>query len=579
MLSFHPSPSRSLSYPTIYSAYPDRPLYSPYPPHPSDHPLVTVTDPGVRYRRALSEYLAAEEEYHALLRAREEARSRARAEALLYERARLLRVQSARAHQGQHARQLESALAKVLAHAAVCEGDVSFAPVMCAPFKRALSDTVIPCLRAYRDEVVTEKDSRDSRAFTSEYDEVPEGRTDTEEEGTSISQPPHVSSKQPAERSVPNLESLLRDRLQTIVGDEEVQDVARAILRHLTSTTATGPRRPSAAASSPDLTTPLTQPPEGADLSRSDALQGTAAEAAKESFRAHRAEVAERAPSPASTTSPSPLTIIHDIRSALVKLSDGFSLPSSLDFSDEEPSGLAYTPTNAPVRVYEHALDQLLAQLDAVESDGDDEVRVERRAAVKEVEKAIEDFEGKIREAREDAKRSGRLDDEEATLTTDNFDDTSKANESLPSSADYVSDSGFSRPEPHTLPDSPHDVAMIEDRLFTPHLESAPQAATVADPTLAPMDQGEASRVPSDDGLQSKDDVLAEQATAEQTLSAPSVVLSVGHARGVLSIYGSFYPRIPEDVLASFGLGLHSASPGREDEDGDADDEREWTEV
>jgi hypothetical protein len=153
-----------------------------------------------------------------------------------------------------------------------------------------------------------------------------------------------------------------------------------------------------------------TDPSEGANLSRSQALKGVAAEAAKASFKAHRAEVAERdessPTSPTSRTASSSVSVIQDIRSALTKLSVGFSLPSSLEFSDDEPDGLAYTPTNAPIRVYEHALDELLAQLDAVETDGDDEVRVVRRAAVKEVEKAIEDVEKRVKEAKESAKGS-----------------------------------------------------------------------------------------------------------------------------------------------------------------------------
>jgi len=55
----------------------------------------------------------------------------------------------------------------------------------------------------------------------------------------------------PDERSALNLESLLRSRLQKVVGDEEVQDVARAILRRLTPTT--GGSRPPAPASSPEV--------------------------------------------------------------------------------------------------------------------------------------------------------------------------------------------------------------------------------------------------------------------------------------------------------------------------------------
>ncbi len=49
----------------------------------------------------------------------------------------------------------------------------------------------------------------------------------------------------------------------------------------------------------------------------------------------------------------------------------------------------------------EHALNKLLEQLDAVDSDGDEEVCVVRRTTVKEVEKAIEDVSKSIREARE----------------------------------------------------------------------------------------------------------------------------------------------------------------------------------
>ncbi|KAI9430873.1 hypothetical protein H4582DRAFT_2205378 [Lactarius indigo] len=74
----------------------------------------------------------------------------------------------------------------------------------------------------------------------------------------------------------------------------------------------------------------------------------------------------------ASKTIISPLETIQDIRATLSKFSADFSIPPSLDFSDDEDDGLAYTPTNAPIRAYEHALEGLLAQLDAVESDGDE---------------------------------------------------------------------------------------------------------------------------------------------------------------------------------------------------------------
>ncbi len=60
------------------------------------------------------------------------------------------------------------------------------------------------------------------------------------EKDTSVNSPP-VSASEPCECSEPNLESVLRDRLQKLAGDEEVQDLARSILRHLTSTTGASP--------------------------------------------------------------------------------------------------------------------------------------------------------------------------------------------------------------------------------------------------------------------------------------------------------------------------------------------------
>ena len=162
----------------------------------------------------------------------------------------------------------------------------------------------------------------------------------------------------------------------------------------------------------------VAEPSDGADLSRSDALQGAAAEAAKASFKAHRTATAEDPATPVSTTSSSSFKTIQDIRASLTKLSADFSLPSSLEFSDDEEDGLAYSSTNAAVRLYEHALDDLLVQLDAVESDGDEEVRELRRSAVKEVEKAIEDVERKVREAREVVEESKKYDAEVAPVAT-----------------------------------------------------------------------------------------------------------------------------------------------------------------
>ncbi|THH17638.1 hypothetical protein EW146_g3215 [Bondarzewia mesenterica] len=59
------------------------------------------------------------------------------------------------------------------------------------------------------------------------------------------------------------------------------------------------------------------------------------------------------------------------------------AFPSTLDF-DSHKETLAFTPTNALVHLYEHALNKIAVKLDVGESDGDEEVRGwEKRASLK----------------------------------------------------------------------------------------------------------------------------------------------------------------------------------------------------
>jgi hypothetical protein len=372
------------------------------------------------------------------------------------------------------------------------------------------------------------------------------------------------------------------------------------------------------------LNTGSTQMDEGAHLSRSHALKGAAAEAAKASFKAHRAEVAEKPePSPASPTPrtpPSSLSIIEDIRSALIKLSDGFSLPPSLDFSDDEPDGLAYTPTNAPVRVYEHALNRLLEQLDAVESDGDEEVRVVRRAAVKEVEKTIEDVEKRVRDAREGAKPAGSPGSavsSEADLTEGkNVDgavdenpsvDNDKPEADEPSSnSGYRVDSAPSGPEILPIPNPEVEVPNVtqptgpnfeEDRSSTPVSGSVVPPVPVASPSLAPAEQIETT-VSTDDVSESKHDseVFSEQATIDQitsVLSEPEILITPPDSPAEVSVpmLGAIAPsstpvaplvpsNTPDELPASLSRDRLHVSLGEDDAELDgADSEGEWTEV
>ncbi|KAH9180456.1 hypothetical protein EDB89DRAFT_26175 [Lactarius sanguifluus] len=59
---------------------------------------------------------------------------------------------------------------------------------------------------------------------------------------------------------------------------------------------------------------------------------------------------------------------------------------------------LSISPNNAPLRAHENTLNGLLEFLDAIESDGDEEVRNIRREVVREVEKALEDLERRVSE-------------------------------------------------------------------------------------------------------------------------------------------------------------------------------------
>ncbi|KAH9044852.1 hypothetical protein EDB84DRAFT_1674487 [Lactarius hengduanensis] len=89
----------------------------------------------------------------------------------------------------------------------------------------------------------------------------------------------------------------------------------------------------------------------------------------------------------------SPLTLIRAVRNQFSTLQSTFKFPTVLDF---DQSVLSISPINAPIRTYENTLNGLLEQLDAIDSDGDEEVRNVRREVVREVEKALKDLERKV---------------------------------------------------------------------------------------------------------------------------------------------------------------------------------------
>ena len=89
------------------------------------------------------------------------------------------------------------------------------------------------------------------------------------------------------------------------------------------------------------------------------------------------------------------LTTVRAVRNQLSTIESTFKLPTVLDFDE---SMLAGSPNNAPLRAHENTPNGLLEQLDAIESDCDEEVRNVRRKVVKEMEKTLEDLERRVSE-------------------------------------------------------------------------------------------------------------------------------------------------------------------------------------
>ena len=291
----------------------------------------------------------------------------------------------------------------------------------------------------------------------------------------------------------------------------------------------------------------------------------------------------------------------------LSKISADFSIPPSLDFSDDEADGLAYTPTNAPIRAYEQALERLLSQLDAIESDGDEEVREARRTAVKEVEMALEGVEQKIRRAREVAEDNDKpvlaeaiessSDNEDVYTPAESVTSAKTEEEEDPSStlshATTASFSGLppmSQPEADTASyaDDSADVlpgiTAIEDNSPTSDAEESTEVVATRPATV----QGEVASVYMGDVPESAYSVTPEQSIPSHEPSIPTT--SESHEEAVSPSPEGFVltstpvsPVFPSPALLEDVSGSHaSALPIPEGEAAgpdDADSEEEWSEV
>ncbi|KAG6876542.1 hypothetical protein C0992_010479 [Termitomyces sp. T32_za158] len=117
-------------------------------------------------------------------------------------------------------------------------------------------------------------------------------------------------------------------------------------------------------------------------------------------------------PNPTSKNVVDSFNEVRSIEAAFYGLQADFTFPATLDFisshlipgnpvtSDSERSSstthLAHTSRNHSVRFYEQALSSLLAQLDSVDSFGNDDLRATRKEVVSMVEKALEELEKEV---------------------------------------------------------------------------------------------------------------------------------------------------------------------------------------
>jgi hypothetical protein len=110
------------------------------------------------------------------------------------------------------------------------------------------------------------------------------------------------------------------------------------------------------------------------------------------------------APAPTATFTRKPsLETLDRLSTTFSHLTSTFTLPAA-DFSRPSTPGrsssptthLSFTTANRPIHEYEAALSKLLTELDAVDSDGDDTVRMRRRELVKSVEGALAELDAAI---------------------------------------------------------------------------------------------------------------------------------------------------------------------------------------
>ncbi|GLB36524.1 putative BAG domain containing protein [Lyophyllum shimeji] len=204
-------------------------------------------------------------------------------------------------------------------------------------------------------------------------------------------------------------------------------------------------------------------------------------------------------PSP-SATSKDVVNAMNEVRSieaAFQALEGDFTFPAQLDFlaahlasgspaaSDSEASAtvhLAYTSRNHPVRFYEQALSALLAQLDSVDSFGNEGLRAMRKEVVNRVERALDELEKEV-----EGRWRTRLAKEAKPVTIQVTEAVpTQPAAALAKSAAVPSD----RVSSHDVPEEKADVttgSAAEEHSFTPApMIATPDAASESSAASAP---------------------------------------------------------------------------------------------
>ena len=226
-------------------------------------------------------------------------------------------------------------------------------------------------------------------------------------------------------------------------------------------------------------------------------------------------------PSPPAKKSDPRLTAVEAIQSSFENLRSTFVFPTEVSFNDSPADGnpiskLAYSSINKPIREYEQALNKLISELDEISSSGDETLRLKRKQAVLDIEKAIEELEGQI-EARWVQTRAQNT----ALAQVENTREVNMESQMKPSSGEHAEPSvpaerALSQSEDQRSV-SPIDVNVI------PRVDQSIQATDDNEPGEVPANEETVAPVPLDfpeTAAPLAEEALPEASTPEDSTSA-----------------------------------------------------------